>query len=735
MIENNDDNHEERLAGSVERVTFHSEESGFSVLRLKVRGRREPVTVVGTAASPSPGEFMECVGSWHNDRTHGMQFKAVQITPVPPTTLEGIERYLGSGLIKGLGPFYAKKMVKAFGDSVFDVIETQPEKLREIPGIGDKRLELISASWTEQKAVRDIMLFLQTHGVGTARAWRIYRLYRERAIALVTENPYRLSLDIESIGFQTADTIAGSLGIEKNSLIRAEAGIRHVLATMSLEGHCAVREASLLEEASTLLGIDRPIIEEAVKAEKRRGNVIAETIDDQQCLFLATLYQAEKTLAAGIIRLKQGLLPWGFMDAHDTLPWIERETGLELSPSQRSAVTLVLASKISIITGGPGVGKTTLLKAILSVLRREKVSVTLCAPTGRAAKRLTESTGIEAKTIHRLLEFDPKTFDFKRGRGNPLDTSLVVVDETSMVDVVLMQKLVAAVPDRAAIVFVGDVDQLPSVGPGAVLSDMISSGTIPTVRLTEIFRQAAASMIIVNAHRINQGLMPLGSSENEALSDFYFVPAGSPEEILAKVMQLVTERIPKRFGLHPVRDIQVLTPMNRGGLGARSLNAELQTVLNGKAEPKVNRFGSVFAPGDKVIQMVNNYDKDVFNGDIGMVESVNTEEEVLTVLFDRLKVDYPFGELDEISLAYATSIHKSQGSEYPAVVIPLAMQHFTLLERNLVYTAVTRGKKLVVIVAEPKALYKAVQNCRSKLRLTGLVSRLRKFDAQDWQNS
>jgi exodeoxyribonuclease V alpha subunit len=734
MIDKPSDNHEERISGSVERVTFHSEESGFSVLRLKVRGRREPVTVVGTAASPSPGEFMECVGTWHNDRTHGMQFKALQITPVPPTTIEGIERFLGSGLIKGLGPYFAKKMVKAFGDSVFDVIETQPERLREIPGIGDKRVELITASWSEQKAVRDIMLFLQTHGVGTARAWRIYRLYRERAIALVTENPYRLSLDIEGIGFQTADTIADSLGIEKNSLIRAEAGIRHVLATMSLEGHCAVKEETLFTEASTLLGIDRSIIVEAVTTEKSRGNIIAETIDDQECIFLAPLYQAEKALAAGIRRLKQGILPWGFMDPHDVLPWIERETGLELSPSQRSAVTLVLASKVSVITGGPGVGKTTLLKAILSVLRREHVSVTLCAPTGRAAKRLTESTGIEAKTIHRLLEFDPKAYDFRRGRGNPLDTSLVVVDETSMVDVVLMQKLVAAIPDRAAVVFVGDVDQLPSVGPGAVLSDLISSGSVPTVRLTEIFRQAAESMIIVNAHRINQGLMPLGT-ESDALSDFYYVHARSPEEILGKVMQLVTERIPKRFGLHPVRDIQVLTPMNRGGLGARSLNAELQQALNGQAEPKINRFGSVFAPGDKVIQMVNNYDKDVFNGDIGMVDSIDPDEGVMTVLFDRLRVEYPFGELDEISLAYATSIHKSQGSEYPAVVIPLAMQHFTLLERNLVYTAVTRGKKLVVIVAEPKALHTAVQNCRSKLRLTGLVSRLKALDSQSWQNS
>ena len=732
-METPSESHIERLSGSVERVTYHSGETGFSVLRLKVRGKRELVTVVGTAASPAPGEFMECLGSWKNDRTHGMQFKASSITPVAPTTLDGIERYLGSGLVKGLGPFFAKKLVKAFGDSVFDVIELHPERLLEVPGIGEKRVAMITSSWAEQKAVRDIMVFLQSHGVGTARAWRIYRLYGDAAIAMVTENPYRLSLDIDSIGFQTADTIAESLGIEKNSLIRAEAGIRHVLRNMSLEGHCAVPAETLVAEASTLLGIDRPIVAEAIETEKRQGNVVAEELDGEDCVFLAQLHQAEKNLSLGLRRLRQGILPWKPMDPHDILPWIEQETGLQLSPSQRSAVTLVLSSKVSIITGGPGVGKTTLLRAILSVLRREKVPVALCAPTGRAAKRLSESTGIEAKTIHRLLEFDPKTFDFRRGRGNPVEASFVVVDETSMVDVVLMQKLVAAVPDKAAVVFVGDVDQLPSVGPGAVLSDMISSEAIPTVRLTEIFRQAAESMIIVNAHRINQGEMPL-TAEGEALSDFYLVPASSPDDLHAKLMQLVTERIPKRFNLDPVRDIQVLAPMNRGGIGTRALNAELQAALNGGAEPKVERFGSLFAPGDKVIQMVNNYDKEVFNGDIGMVESVSGEEGVMTVLYDRHRVDYAFGELDEVSLAYATSIHKSQGSEYPAVVIPLAMQHFMLLERNLVYTAVTRGKKLVVIVAEPKALAMAVKNCNSKRRLTSLASRLSSPGMQAWQN-
>lgn len=728
------DTHEERLSGSVERVTFHNEESGFTVLRLKVAGQRDSVAVVGFTASPAVGQFMECVGAWQNDRTHGVQFKASKITPVQPTTLEGKERYLASGQVKGLGNYYAKKLIEHFGYDVFEVIENEPERLLEIPGIGRKRLDMVKESWAEQQAVRDIMLFLQEHGVGTARAWKIYRYYRERAIAVITENPYRLSLDIDGIGFQTADTVATSLGVAKNSLMRAEAGISHVLGQISLDGHCAVPEEKLIDEASRLLEIDRPLVSEALANEKLTRRIVGETIDGEPCIFLESLYRAETGVASGLRRLKRGTLPWKALDPHDVLPWIETETGLELSPSQRSAVTLVLASKVSIITGGPGVGKTTILRAILAVLQREEVSVALCAPTGRAAKRLTESTGIEAKTIHRLLEFDPQAFDFKHGRGNPLDVSLVVVDETSMVDVTLMQKLVAAIPNRAAVVFVGDVDQLPSVGPGAVLADLISSEAIATVRLTEIFRQAAESMIVVNAHRINQGDMPL-AAEGDGLSDFYVVKAASPEDIHDKVMQLVTERIPKRFGLDPVKDVQVLTPMNKGGIGVQALNAELQARLNPTAEPKVTRFGTTFAPGDKVIQTINNYDKEVFNGDIGLIDQIDIEEETVTARFDQHKVEHDFGDLDELSLAYAISIHKSQGSEYPAVVIPLSMQHYALLERNLVYTAVTRGRKLVVLVAEPKALGRAISNCKSKRRLTGLVQRLRAMGKENWQNS
>ena len=707
----------------MERVTFHSEESGFCVLRVKVKGHLELVTVIGSAASITPGEYIECLGVWTNDRTHGMQFKSTQLKVVPPTTLEGIEKYLGSGMVKGIGPHFAKVLVKAFKENVFTVIENEPESLLKLPGIGTKRVEKITSAWSEQKAIREIMVFLQSHGVGTGRAVRIYKTYGDEAILKVTENPYRLALDIHGIGFKTADLIAGKLGIAPDSLIRAQAGVRHVLQELSGDGHCAAPWETLVEESVKLLEIPVVILEQAILEEITLENLVQEDIGGRPCLFLTPLQRAEVGTAASIKRILEGFTPWGNIDVSKAIPWVAEKTGLTLSASQQEAVHLALTSKAVVITGGPGVGKTTLVNSILLIIQAKHLRVTLCAPTGRAAKRLSESTGLEAKTIHRLLEFDPKTYGFKRGKENPLDTDLLVIDESSMVDIVLMNKLLSAVPSRAALMIVGDVDQLPSVGPGAVLADIIDSGVVPTVRLTEIFRQAASSRIIVNAHRINKGEMPL-KEEGTELSDFYFIPAETPEDIYAKIVQVVTERIPKRFGLHPVKDVQILTPMNRGGLGARSLNAELQKVLNEKSEPKISRFGTTFAPGDKVIQTVNNYDKEVFNGDIGHIESIDVEEGLLTVRYDDRLVEYEFGELDEVQLAYATSIHKSQGSEYPAVVIPLAMQHYTLLERNLIYTAVTRGKKLVTIIGQPKALAMAVKNRKSNKRLTKLATRI-----------
>ena len=718
----------EQLAGSVERVTFHSEETGFCVLRVKVRGHRDLETVVGTAPSITPGEYVECEGSWVTDRTHGLQFKTVHLRVVPPTTLEGIEKYLGSGMVKGIGPHFAKKLVGAFGEQVFEVIEQTPDRMTELEGIGPKRKKRVVDAWAEQKVIRSIMVFLHSHGVGTARAVRIYKTYGDDAIAKVRENPYRLALDIHGIGFKTADALAQRLGIPKDAVIRAQAGVRHVLQEFADDGHCAVIQAELVDTATTMLEIPVSIIEHAIELELQEENLIAEAIDGKSCLFLTPLYRAEVSVASSLMRLLEGALPWGQIDPAVAIPWVEKKTDRILSPSQRDAVAQVLTSKVTVITGGPGVGKTTIVMSILKALQAKRMRVLLCAPTGRAAKRLTESTGVEAKTIHRLLAFDPKGHGFTHGQTNPLAADLVVVDEVSMVDVVLMHQLLRAIPDQAAVLLVGDVDQLPSVGPGSVLSDIITSGRIPTVTLTEIFRQAATSQIIVNAHRINQGKMPVESDDTESdqtVRDFYIIPAETPEEIQDKLLRVVTERIPERFGLHPIRDVQVLTPMNRGSLGVRALNVALQQALNPDATPQITRFGWTYAPGDKVIQTVNNYDKDVFNGDIGHVERVDTEDGVITLNFDGREVAYELGELDEVALAYTATAHKSQGSEYPAIVIPIATQHYPMLERNLLYTGVTRGKQLVVIIGQPKALAIAVRTIKSMRRLTNLAKRLR----------
>ncbi len=719
---------QERLSGSVERVTFHSEQSGFCVLRVKVRGHRDLVTVIGSAASVNAGETVECLGQWVNDREHGLQLKAASLRVIPPSTLEGIERYLGSGMVKGIGPHFARTLVQAFGERVFDVIEDNPERLLDLPGIGPKRQERVTRAWAEQKVIREIMVFLQSHGVGTARSVRIYRTYGEESVARVTENPYRLALDIHGIGFKTADQIAQRLGIPPDSLIRAQAGVRHVLQEIAGNGHCAAYRDDLAEKATALLEIPAAIVEQAICAELALENLMEEPIEDRPAIFLAPLQRAELGIAAGVRRLLLGAPAWGTIDADRAIPWAELRTGMILSESQRAAVATAINGKVTVITGGPGVGKTTVVRTILDIVGAKGARILLCAPTGRAAKRLAESTGREARTIHRLLEFDPKVMAFKRDQYAPLDAHLVVADECSMVDVALMNQLLRAVPTQAAVLLVGDVDQLPSVGPGAVLADLIGSGALPTARLTEVFRQASASRIVVNAHRINAGYTPErtepGPDTGKAGSDFYLIHCANPEEIMDRLLRVVMERIPSRFGLDPVRDVQVLTPMNRGGLGARALNVELQQRLNPQGQPRVERFGWTFAPGDKVIQLVNNYDKEVFNGDIGRIANIDTDEGLVRVELDGRLVEYELGELDELALAYATSVHKAQGSEYPAVVIPLAMQHYTLLERNLLYTAVTRGRRLVVLIAEPRALAMAVKRTGSNKRLTRLRERL-----------
>jgi exodeoxyribonuclease V alpha subunit len=588
----------------VERVTFHNEENGFCVLRVKARGHRDLVTVVGHSAAIAAGEWITATGEWFNDRTHGLQFKARFLKTTPPTTAEGIEKYLSSGMIRGIGPVYAKKMVKAFGEQVFDIIEANPERLREVDGIGAVRAQRITAAWAEQKAVREIMVFLHSHGVGTARAVRIYKTYGADAIQVMTDNPYRLARDIRGIGFRTADAIAMKLGIEKTAMIRVRAGISYALTEAMDEGHCGLPVEELGPLAVELLDVPKELIQTALDLELAEGTVIADAVGETHCVFLAGLYKSEQAIAERLKTLASGKLPWAWIDPDKALPWIEQKTGLSLAPTQMEAIRLALMAKVLVITGGPGVGKTTIVNSILRILAAKGINLLLCAPTGRAAKRMTEATGFEAKTIHRLLEVDPKGGGFKRNAEDPLDCELLVIDETSMVDVPLMHALLKALPDTTALFIVGDIDQLPSVGPGQVLADIIQSEAIPVVRLTEVFRQAAESRIITAAHRINKGQMPdLAKPDGE--SDFYFVNAAEPEAAVPLIVDLVKNRIPKRFGFDPIRDVQVLCPMNRGGVGARSLNIELQTALNPATEQKVERFGWTFAPGDKVMQIEN----------------------------------------------------------------------------------------------------------------------------------
>lgn len=710
------------MSGSIERVTFHSVDTGFCVLRVKAKGHREQVTVIGSAPSVTAGEYIDCSGIWTNDRNHGQQFKANSLNVVAPTTLDGIEKYLGSGMVKGIGPHFAKKLVIAFGENVFDIIEKTPERLLELNGVGKKRQVKVTSAWCEQKFIREIMVFLQSHGVSSSRAVRIYKTYGDKSIQKVKENPYRLALDIDGIGFKTADTLAQKLGIPPHSLIRAQAGVRHTLNEWASQGHCASFRQVLCDMAVKLLEIPSSIIDDAISNELLEGNLIEEKIGEQDAIYLTPLYRAEEGCAKNLKRLNTLETPWKAFNINDEIKWVENETGLTLSESQREAVGRVLNNKVTVITGGPGVGKTTLVNSILKILGTQNLTIGLCAPTGRAAKRLSESTGLEAKTIHRLLEYDPIIHGFKRDESNQLEIDCLVIDESSMLDVVLMNKLLKAIPTNAAVLIIGDIDQIPSVSAGFILGDIIESGQIETVRLTEIFRQALTSKIITNAHLINKGLLPKIDRE---VSDFYCIYAKSVEDIHEKIMKVVTDRIPNRFGFDPVKDIQILTPMKSGGLGTHSLNIELQAKLNGHSEPKVSRFGSTYAPGDKVIQHVNNYDKNVFNGDIGVVDLIDIPESLLYIRFDDRLVEYEFNELDEISLAYAITIHKSQGSEYQVVVLPLSMQHYMLLERNLLYTGVTRGKKLVIVIAESKAMEMAIRNQKSKRRITNLVARLK----------
>ena len=718
----------EALSGVVERVVFHNPENGFAVLRVRVRGSFQPATVVGRLPLVSQGETIRASGAWKNDPNHGVQFRADRLAVSPPDSLDGIRRYLGSGRVHGVGPKMAKRLVKAFGEDVFEVIEKEPERLKEVPGIGPKRAKRLSEGFKDQKAVREIMVFLQTHGLGSSRAARIYRTYGADAATLLTEDPYRLARDIRGIGFRIADSIGASLGKDREGLPRARAGLGYTLEQARGAGHCGLPRGELLEQAQELLKIPEEILVTALSDELQAARLVATGLNGEEAVFLPPLLSAERAITRRLGELLQAEPPpWADIDAGKALAWVEKRLDVTLAPTQRAAVETSLRSRVAVITGGPGVGKTTLVNALLQILKARNVTCALCAPTGRAAKRLAESTGHSAKTIHRLLEIDPSSGAFRRGRQRPLDCGLLVVDESSMVDVELMAALLQGLPAEGSLLLIGDADQLPSVGPGQVLRDLIDSGAIPVARLREIFRQADNSRIVRNAHRVNQGYLPELETARDELSDFYFVPAEDAEDGQRKVVEIVAGRIGRRFGLDPVRDVQVLSPMNRGPLGVRTLNVTLQAVLNPAPESgavEVERFGWTYRAGDKVMQTENDYDKDVFNGDLGRIRSIDPGAEKMMIVFDGRPVEYRFSDLDRLMLAYAVTVHKSQGSEYPAVVVPISTHHYVMLRRNLLYTAITRGRQLVVIVGQKWALQKAVEEASDLRRYSTLREQL-----------
>jgi exodeoxyribonuclease V alpha subunit len=720
----------DQIAGLVERVTFHNDESGFCVLRIKARGHRELVTVVGTLPEVRAGEWLEAQGRWTVNKEYGQQFQADVLRTAAPTTVEGIEKYLASGMIKGIGSVLAGRIVKAYRERTFEIIDRDPHSLTYVEGIGPTRKKKITAAWQEQKAIREIMVFLHGHKVSTSRAFRIFKAYGSEAIEKVRQNPYRLAREIQGIGFKTADVIAESVGIAKQSDLRARAGVEYTLQELTGEGHCGYGREELVAMAAKLLGIPDEIIQTAVEYLLQENRIVARTLDSDAGghpgVFLAGLDLAEKNLAESLIARQTGRHPCPEIDLEKAIAWVEGKTGLQLAAQQRQAIQLACRSKVLVITGGPGVGKTTIINSIVKIMRAKKLSVLMAAPTGRAAKRMAEATGCQAKTIHRLLVFDPKTYQFKHNAEHPLDGDVVIVDETSMLDISLAWQLVRAIPHRAAVILVGDVDQLPSVGPGCVLRDIIDSGKVPVCRLTEVFRQAARSAIVTNAHRINQGQMPTfprEKVESPGSTDFYFVEVADPDKAVDMIRRMVCEHIPQKFGFDRVDDIQVLSPMQRGTLGCRNLNEVLQEALN-PSGPAIQRYGWTFRVGDKVMQMVNDYDKDVFNGDIGRVAKIDEVEQEVTVQFDGRPVKYDFNELDELHLSYATTVHKSQGSEYPVVVMPIHTQHYVMLQRNLLYTGITRSRKLVVLVGTLKALAIAVKNMDARRRVTMLKQRL-----------
>jgi exodeoxyribonuclease V alpha subunit len=721
------------LQGQIERITYTNEENGYTIAKVKVYGRRHLVTVIGNFMAPMPGEILQMQGEWTNHPKYGEQFRVVHYKSLVPATVAGMEKYLGSGLIKGIGPIMAKRIVKSFGPETLDVIEQEIHRLTEVDGIGKKRIEMIRKAWADQKEIRQVMLFLQSHGVSSGYATKIFKTYGNEAIEVVQENPYRLATDIFGIGFLTADRIAEKLGFARDSELRAEAGILYVLHQLADDGHVYYPLTSLLSKCQEILEVDQQILLRALDTLRADQKIVWEDLEGHRAIYLAKFHLSETNIASRLkvlINAPKSIRP---IDPGQAIAWVQKQLDITLAARQVEAVKCALTGKVVVITGGPGTGKTTIINAILKIFAKAGVKFLLTAPTGRAAKRMSEATSYEAKTIHRLLEYSIQKGGFQKDEKAPLRTDLLVVDEASMIDTILMHHLLKAVRPRATLILVGDVNQLPSVGAGAVLQDIISSQAVPVMELNEIFRQARESLIIVNAHKINQGSMPALKSSGQKLKDFYFIEQEDPEKVLGIILEVVKDRIPNRFGFDPIDDIQVLTPMHKGVVGAGNLNTALQQALN-PGPDSLTRGGRNLRLGDKVMQIRNNYEKEVFNGDLGRIARIDPECQELAIDFDGRKVPYDYADLDEVVLAYAVSIHKSQGSEYPAVVIPILTQHYVLLQRNLIYTAVTRGRKLVVLVGTRKALAMGIKNDKTKRRYTFLRNRLSLLEGIHIQN-
>jgi exodeoxyribonuclease V alpha subunit len=722
------------LKGRIERITYTNEESGYTIAKVKVSGQIDLVTVVGNLIAPNPGEVIRMRGEWTRHPKYGEQFKIVQYESLAPATVYGIQRYLGSGLIKGIGPVMASRIVQKFGLETLEVIEHHAERLAEVDGIGRKRVGVIRDAWEAQKEIREVMIFLQAHGVGSGYAAKIFKQYGKGAISVVRQNPYRLAVDIFGIGFLSADRIAEKLGIARDAEIRVEAGILYVLHQMAEEGHVYFPYEPLVEKCREILGVEKEVVVKAFGSVALEKKIVLEDLNEgpadfkenHKAVYLAGFHLSESSIAERLKVLLCSPKSLRSIDSAKVVEWVQDRLSITLAKKQVEAVRSAAENKMMVVTGGPGTGKTTIVQAILKIFSRIGARILLAAPTGRAARRMNETTGHEAKTIHRLLEYSLQKGGFQRNDHRPLECDLLVVDEASMIDTILMHHLLKAVPEGATLILVGDANQLPSVGPGNVLGDIIGSGAVKVVELQEIFRQAEESLIIVNAHRINQGLLPLSKQPvSTGIEDFYFLEQEDPDEVLKLILDLVRERLPRRFALDPVDDIQVIAPMHKGTVGTANLNSELQRVLNANEEA-VMRGGRQFRLADKVMQIKNNYEKEVFNGDIGRIRRIDPENQEVLITFDHRDVLYDYADLDEVVLAYAVSVHKSQGSEYPAVILPLLSQHYILLQRNLIYTAVTRGRKLVIVVGTRKALAMGIRNVKTRERYTRLRERLKK---------